>query len=74
MRRVERGGSFALDAWGVYLDDLDETGQTGRVSFVKGKAPQNLEAALEAVEAEVRRQEESIEARREKALEILGRH
>jgi len=53
---------------------LPVSNEAGRVSFVMGAAPQNLEAALEAVEAEVRRQKAAIEARRAKALEILGKH
>ena len=71
LRRVNRSRNLDLNA---FNDDLPLSYEAGRVSFVKGAVPQNLEAALGAVEAEVRRQEEAIEARKAKALEILGQH
>jgi len=69
--RVYRNRNLGL---GAGSDSLPDSIEAGRVSFVKGVAPQNLEAALGAVEAEVRRQEESIATRKAKALEILGQH
>ena len=71
LRRVFRNRYPILDASNAYLSYSSEA---GRVSFVKGAAPQNLEAALQAVEAEVGRQEEAISARKARALEILGQH
>jgi len=73
LRGVYRFRDLGLNAVDGVLPD---SGEAGRVSFVKGEAeaPQNLEAALEAVESEARRLEESIESRKVKALEILGKH
>ncbi len=68
LRGVSRNRDLGLSANSDYLPYANVA---GRVSFVRGAAPQNLEAALGAVEAEVRRQEE---ARKAKALEILGQH
>ena len=57
LRRVSRLRDLNLDAnYGNLVDSY----VAGRVSFVRGKAPQNLEAALGAIEAEVRRQEKDI--------------
>ncbi len=63
LRRVDRDWVLVLNADGV---NLPYSNEAGRVSFVKGAAPQNLEAALEAVEAEIRRQEEAIEMRKKR--------
>jgi len=71
LRRVCRGWALGLYA---SVDDLASSYGAGRVSFIRGGALQNLEAALEAVESEARRLEESIEARKAKALGILGKH
>jgi len=68
LRRVGRNRDLILGGF------LPLSYEAGRVSFVRGEAPQNLEAALKAVEAEVGRQEGAIEARKAKALEILGKH
>lgn len=69
LRRLIRSRNFLLDARD---DGLPGSSEAGRVSFVMGEAPQNLEAAMEAVQAEIRRQEESIETRKAAALKILG--
>ena len=69
LRRVHRSNDLNLDA--VHAG-LTISGRSGRVSFVRDEDPQNLEAALKAVEAEVRRQIYGIEARRVRALETLG--
>ena len=53
------------------FDDLPGWGEAGRVSFVKGEAPQNLEAALKAIEAEKRRQEETVAQRFEQAMKLM---
>jgi len=71
LRRVCRYRDLGLGAGG---GDLPGSVEAGRVSFIRGGASQNLEAALEVVESEARRLEESIESRKVKALEILGKH
>lgn len=71
LRRVDRNGHLVLGAYDSDL--LPLSSEAGRVSFVKGVAPQNLESALEAVVAEVRRQENAINGKKDKRLKIFGR-
>ncbi len=50
MRRVNRNRNLDL---GAYVDNLPGSDGAGRGSFVKGAAPQNLEAALKSVALEI---------------------
>ncbi len=70
LRRLCRDWDLMLDAIGGNLPNSIEA---GRVSFLKGEAPQNLEDALKGIEAEKRRQTEAVQLRYGKALEIMGK-
>lgn len=68
LRRILRGGDLDLYANGVILPGSDGA---GRVSFVVGAAPQNLETRLAELNAERDRQTEEVEARYGRALAMM---
>ena len=68
LSRVCRYRSLNLYAVNDYLPNSIVA---GRVSFIKGVAPQNLDAALKAIETEKRRQEGAISPRFEQAMKLM---
>ncbi|HLC62221.1 MAG TPA: hypothetical protein VJI52_04350, partial [Candidatus Nanoarchaeia archaeon] len=68
LRRVYRSRDLYLDADN---DGLPDSNEAGRVSFVKGAAPQNLEARLTEIRAERDRQSADVDARFDEAMRMM---
>lgn len=68
LRRLYRDWDSDLYA---YVDDLPVSLVAGRVSFVKGAAPQNLESRLVDLRAEMDRQAADVDARFEEVMQVM---
>jgi len=68
LRWVYRSRDLYLNAYDV---NLPYSNEAGRVSFVKGAAPQNLEARLTEIRAERDRQSADVDARFDEAMRMM---